>query len=49
VNEPTILGLFSGIGGFELAAQWAGFRVVGMCEIVPQVAYQIIKEIRKLC
>lgn len=29
------LDLFSGIGGFALAAQWAGFRTVGFCEIEP--------------
>lgn len=27
------LDLFSGIGGFALAAQWAGFETVGFCEI----------------
>jgi len=36
VNEqPTHLDLFSGIGGFALAAGWAGFRTVGFCEIEP--------------
>jgi DNA (cytosine-5)-methyltransferase 1 len=33
LNEPTHLDLFSGIGGFALAAQWAGFRTIGFCEI----------------
>ena len=29
------LDLFSGIGGFALAAQWAGFKTVGFSEINP--------------
>lgn len=33
MNEPSHLDLFSGIGGFALAAAWAGFRTVAFCEI----------------
>lgn len=32
-ERPTHLDLFSGIGGFAIAAGWAGFRTVGFCEI----------------
>ena len=31
----THLDLFSGIGGFALAAQWAGYRTIGFTEIDP--------------
>jgi len=33
LHELTQIDLFSGIGGFALAAQWAGFRTVAFCEI----------------
>ena len=35
INELTHLDLFSGIGGFALAAKWNGFRTLAFCDNEP--------------
>ena len=35
-GDPTHLDLFSGLGGFALAAHWAGYRTLAFCEIDPK-------------
>lgn len=43
MNEPTHIDLFSGIGGFALAARWAGFRTIGFCEIDKYCRKDLVK------
>lgn len=41
--EFTHLSLFSGIGGLDLAAEWAGFKTVGQCESADYPAIVLTK------
>ena len=42
-QELTHIDLFSGIGGFSLAGEWAGFRTVVFCEKEP-FCQEVLKE-----
>jgi len=42
-EEVKHLDLFSGIGGFALAARWAGFETIGFCEI-DKYAQKVLKK-----
>ena len=43
MDKIKVLSLFSGIGGLDLAAQWAGMETVAFCEIEPY-AKQILEK-----
>lgn len=32
MKQLTHLSLFSGVGGLDIAAHWAGIKTVGLCE-----------------
>ena len=42
-SKMNHLDLFSGIGGFALAARWAGINTVAFCEIEP-FAQKVLKK-----
>jgi site-specific DNA-cytosine methylase len=42
VNGLTHLDLCSGIGGFSLAAEWAGFQTVGIAEVNPYLCEHVL-------
>jgi DNA (cytosine-5)-methyltransferase 1 len=43
MSDLTHFSLFSGIGGIDLAAEWAGFRSVGQCEFA-DYPYSILQK-----
>lgn len=57
-DDRTHVDLFSGIGGFSLAAAWAGFRTIAFAEVCPDASRILeywwpgvpnLGDVRKLC
>ena len=47
MKDLTHLSLFSGIGGIDLAAEWAGFRTIGQVEFADYPFRGIIKALAR--
>ena len=43
MKDLTHLSLFSGIGGIDLASEWAGFRTIGQVELADYPFRGVIK------